>query len=212
MCRTKQETKYLGKKTRDPKSHLKSRRGVKGCTKSKLDKSSIHRHMREEKLSDEKRPEENKPSNAGKGDVLSLRGRGISVDATGADLRERQRALNSSEPDFVFVESHFAEPSETSGVRRGRTADGGKTAPVASVGQSSMVRRFVEATAEEIKMMVLPELVATNLQEGRVIEEWRQHASAGCDSEMCDSCEEAEQQLSDVSRMKMKHYNQCTIS
>ncbi|XP_075333355.1 uncharacterized protein lrrfip1b isoform X1 [Odontesthes bonariensis] len=118
----------------------------------------------------------------------------------------------SSSEEFAFIESYFAEPLRTpttepsppSRMAQSCLVDPGKepkelkrSQTVSSgshVGQSSKVRRLIEETAEELKAMVVPELVLLRLQEGRPLAE-PSRSNAGSLEEPSaadmDSCEEA---------------------
>lgn len=106
------------------------------------------------------------------------------ISAVGNRVKQRGIVLRGRSCDV-----HVEEAVETQ-LKRHRTSS--------TNSQSSKVRRLVEMTAEEIKVMAVPELLLMNLREGRLVEDQLIDESAGLNPEGqaelsvgdMDSCEE----------------------
>ncbi|XP_062236388.1 leucine-rich repeat flightless-interacting protein 2 isoform X2 [Platichthys flesus] len=143
-----------------------------------------------------------------------------SPEETCDDQRDCAALTTSCRFQFVFVESHFAEPEET------RSAESPQRSGVPTetdvnlrrrlstnrhVDQSSKIRRLIETTADQIKSFMVTGFTTTSFQEGRLDED-PQSSPAHLDETMeggetladgVESCEEADEESVTLQRGPM---------
>ncbi|XP_053273556.1 myosin-13 [Pleuronectes platessa] len=135
-----------------------------------------------------------------------------SPEETCDDQRDGAALTTSCCFQFVFVESHFAEPEETRSAESPQRPGGVPTETDVKlrrrlstnrhVDQSSRIRRLIETTADQIKSFMVTGFTTTSFQEGRIDED-PQSSPAPLDETMeggetladgVESCEEADEE------------------
>ncbi|XP_047195016.1 uncharacterized protein lrrfip1b isoform X11 [Hippoglossus stenolepis] len=145
-----------------------------------------------------------------------------SPEETCDDQRDGDAQMASCCFEFVFVESHFAEPEETRSAESPQrsevtTETDGQTEVVSKrhsccikdvklrrtlssnchVDQSSKIRRIIETTADQIKTILVTEFTTTSFREGRIDEDQQVEASPQSSPDHLDETMEGGETLAD---------------